>query len=267
MKQAICILLCLGMLFAAGCSCTPSQTPADNAENGSSTVIQDGQSSAVDGAPLPTRLPDASDEAGETPNANGLYNDPDTDATPEPKLTYEAYRAMNDDVIGWIDVPNTTIAYPVLYAGNNFYINHSPSRTRSDYGAIYLYENCAPTDKYLVLFGHAMKDGSMFAPLHSFSDRTFFEATPTFTYTYGDEVRTYRIFSTFIVDIDAEYASFMDTEMDDYVAFLEGLYSASAFRTDESFTFDENSEVVCLVTCNRVAYANGREVVLGLRQN
>lgn len=107
----------------------------------------------------------------------------------------------------------------------------------------------------------------MFAPLHNFSDREFFSNTPTFTLTDGDEKQTYRIFSAFVTDVDVEYPMFMTLGLsgEEYVAFLEELQDRSLFAV-EGITFDENSRVVCLVTCNRVSYANGREIVLGVLQ-
>lgn len=268
------VFLCL-LLLLVGCTCQkdpeaegPVATESPKTEEIVVTLPPEAEGQAPE---APTTEPEgeqakATPDPVGTPNAEGLYNDPDTKATPEPKYTYAEYRAMNEDVIGWVSVPNTTIDYPVLYNGTNYYINHSPSRNRSDYGAVYLYEECLPEDNYRILFGHAMKDGSMFAPLHNFTDREFFNNTTTFTVTDGDEKKTYRIFSAFVCDVDAEYPLFMNLGMEgeEYVGFLESLYAQSQYEAEGEFVFQADSQVVCLVTCNRVAYANGREVVLGL---
>lgn len=255
-------------LLLVGCSCGETDNVSKEQEGSSDPVsVTVTLPPNGNGEKTEEQAEEYSYEPVGTPKPDGLYNDPDTDATPEPKLSYEEYRAMNKDVIGWITVPNTTIDYPVLHCDTNYYINHSPTRTRSDYGSVYLYEQCERTDRYRIIFGHAMKDGSMFAPLHNFSDREFFSNTPTFTLTDGDEKQTYRIFSAFVTDVDVEYPMFMTLGLSgkEYVAFLEELQDRSLFAV-EGITFDENSRVVCLVTCNRVSYANGREIVLGVLQ-
>lgn len=262
-------VLCI-LLIAVGCSCRKEQEetgkePHRDAEQITVTLPPESTEQAVPETDAGSFAETTPDPVG-TPNAEGLYNDPDTKATPEPKYTYAEYRSMNEDVIGWVSVPNTTIDYPVLYNGTNYYINHSPSRNRSDYGAVYLYEECTPRDNYRILFGHAMKDGSMFAPLHNFTDREFFEHTTTFQVTDGDDTKTYRIFSAFVCDVDTDYPLFMNLGMEgeEYVRMLESLLAQSQYEAEGEFVFTKDSQVVCLVTCNRVSYANGREVVLGL---
>ncbi len=264
MKGLLLTVVFMLILSCVACSCgnteeditVPKPTPNSNSEAVRVEVGAEGENAT----PTPYEY-----SGEDTVNELGLYNNPDTDATPEPKLEYEQYRTLNPDVVGKISIPNTEIDYPVLYTDSNYYINHSPQRERSDYGSIYIDPRCSLADSYLIIYGHNMKNGSMFGGLHNFSDRNFFYSTPNFTLCIGDEIRTYRVFSTYVIDLDTDYPQFYNLGYvgDEWVKFLEEQRSLSKF--DEPVTFVEDSEVVALCTCNRTSYKNGRELVLAIR--
>lgn len=84
-----------------------------------------------------------------------------------------------DNSIGWINVPETKINYPVMYSGdNNFYLHRSVDGSYLRVGSIFLDYRCNSyfTDKINVLYGHNMSDGSMFADVIKFIDSSYFDS-------------------------------------------------------------------------------------------
>lgn len=116
---------------------------------------------------------------------------------------HEKFREINSDYVGWIVMPGTKINYPfVLGQDNSFYLNHNFQRRRLKHGAIFMdYRNRADfSDRHIVLYGHSMRDLSMFGVLDKFANESFFRNHQTFEIRLKDEIRTYRIFSAYQVD-------------------------------------------------------------------
>lgn len=83
-----------------------------------------------------------------------------------------------DNSIGWINVPETKINYPVMYSGDNdFYLHRAVDGSYLRVGSIFLDYRCNAdfTGKINVLYGHNMSDGSMFADVMKFIDREYFD--------------------------------------------------------------------------------------------
>ena len=84
-----------------------------------------------------------------------------------------------DNSIGWINVPETKINYPVMYSGdNNFYLHRSVDGSYLRVGSIFLDYRCNSdfTSRINILYGHNMSDGSMFADVMKFIDSGYFDS-------------------------------------------------------------------------------------------
>ena len=107
----------------------------------------------------------------------------EAEAEPEPSVI-ELLLQENSDFKGWITVPNTQIDNPIYQTDNNdFYLNHNQQKQKSIYGALFFdYQNViteAETDKNLVVYGHHMKNGSMFGNLTKYKQLRFYKQNPT----------------------------------------------------------------------------------------
>ncbi len=93
-------------------------------------------------------------------------------------IDFKALRAENPDVVGWITIPDTKIDYPILYTDNNdTYLHTDFNGNESVYGSIYL--DCDSEPDFSgwnnPIYGHHMKDGSMFKDVVKFKDEEFFK--------------------------------------------------------------------------------------------
>lgn len=122
-----------------------------------------------------------------------------------------ALKRKNADTYGWITVGGTRIDYPVVQAKNNsYYLDHAFTGVYLEAGAIYTdYRNDADpaANKNTIIYGHNMKNGSMFHDL-----QTYFDGTGDFLRDHRDIVLatengiyTYRIFALYKADADENY--------------------------------------------------------------
>ena len=104
-------------------------------------------------------------------------------------------------MVGWIKVEDTKIYYPVMQSIDepNFYLKHGFDKDYTDYGCPYIQENCdveKPSDN-LVIYGHNMKDGSMFSGLMKFRDKDFWEKHKTISFDTLTDHYEYEVVAVF----------------------------------------------------------------------
>jgi len=98
---------------------------------------------------------------------------------------FEELLAENNDVVGWITIDDTKIDYPIVQGKDNeTYLNRNFFHEETRAGSIFMdYRNDVKSDenKNMIIYGHRMKDGTMFQQLTKYLDQTFVEEHPTFT--------------------------------------------------------------------------------------
>ena len=93
-----------------------------------------------------------------------------------PEIDFDGLRAMNGDIVAWIQIPGIGVDYPVVQGKDNeHYLHYTFDGKENKAGSIFLdYRNRADfTDNKVILYGHNMKDGSMFSNLKKFQDAGF----------------------------------------------------------------------------------------------
>ena len=131
-------------------------------------------------------------------------------------LNLEALREENEDVIGWICIPDTNISYPLLqWTDNEFYLKHSWQQTPNPAGSIFMEWQNSPdfTDFNTIIYGHRMREQEMFGMLHQFRKKDFLESHPSVYILADDGVRRYDIFAVQRVKLDSPvYGLGLDTD-------------------------------------------------------
>ena len=157
---------------------------------------------------------------------------------------------LNEDVVGWLRIEGSAIDYPVVQGGDNvFYLTHGLKKEKNVNGSIFMdYRNGPGTDKHLILYGHNMKNKTMFAELLHYESRWFFERHPVIEFSTLYEDTRWEIFSVHFTDIRHDYIR-VDFENDsDFKTFVEDLKSRSLHPTD--IRVDEKDMILTLSTCS-----------------
>jgi len=180
---------------------------------------------------------------------------------------------QNPDMVGWISIAGTKLNYPVMQTPNNpnFYLKHNFDKTYSNYGCPYVQENCdvqKPSDN-LIIYGHHMNDGSMFAGLMKYKEQSFWEEHKTISFdTLTDrcEYEVVAVFKTVVYTDSAEsfrYYQFTDAEneaeFDEYIAKCKELA-----LYDTGISAEYGDKLITLSTCE-YSRTNGRLVVVAKR--
>lgn len=185
---------------------------------------------------------------------------------------YQAHFDMNNDLVGWIKVDGTKINYPVLQStpeNKDYYIDHDFYGRARGCGAIYVRESCdvfAPSDN-VTMYGHHMRDMSMFAGLDYYRKQSFWEEHQTFTFDTLFEHHTYQVIAVFKTSANpGQGFSFHQFENaaneEEFNEFINTVKSLAMYDTGISAEYGD--KLVCLTTCE-YTLSNGRLVVVGKR--
>ncbi|MBR6573301.1 MAG: class B sortase [Clostridia bacterium] len=187
-------------------------------------------------------------------------------------LSFDSLQAQNNDIKAWISIDNTNINNPVYQTtDNSFYIDHNMQKEKSRYGALFFDHNNIITNskasQNLTIYGHNMKDGSMFGTLQKYRKLDFYKSNPTFKLTtlYGQY--EYRIFSVMVMNAtskdDNNYIyNFVASDFENQGVFESWIYEAQE-RSLITTTVDvkKNDDILTLVTCSE-DFNNSRFVVM-----
>lgn len=107
---------------------------------------------------------------------NGQQDDPAESKAEEKTIDFAELRKINEDIVAWIQIPGIGVDYPVVQGEDNeYYLHHTFQKEANKAGSIFLdYRNRADfTEQRVIIYGHNMKDGSMFSNLKKYQDNAF----------------------------------------------------------------------------------------------
>lgn len=180
----------------------------------------------------------------------------------------------NFDVVGWIQIENTTIDYPLLQTTNNdYYLTHNYKRQESKYGSIYVKSECNILDdnSNLIIYGHNMKDKQMFNQLLNYMDKNYYNQHKTIKIATEQGEDMYSIVAVFKSKIFYQdkkdvfkyynYTSFDNP--DEYNTFIANCKKMQLYDTGVSAEYGD--KLITLVTCE-YSQEDGRFVVVAKRE-
>ncbi len=192
---------------------------------------------------------------------------------PDNPIDFAALQAKNPDTVAWIQVPGTVIDYPVMRSGGdreeNFYLDHNSEGKSHVAGSIYMQKlnEAKFSDPNTVLYGHDMRNGSMFAGLHQYRKKAFFDEHRTITVYTPGHILTYEIYSAFVYDNRHILNSFNFYNKDDYAAFLKQTLNPTSMtkQVREGVSVTTNARILTLSTCTGIS--TQRYLVVGVLTN
>ena len=184
---------------------------------------------------------------------------------------FQAIYELNNDFIGWIYVPGAKIDYPVMqtYEDPNFYLDHDFEKNWNPAGCIYARRQCdvfRPSDN-IVLYGHHMRNGSMFASLKHYTEKEFWEENQFVYFDTLYERHVYQIIAVFKttanIGLGFNYHQFNDAaNQEEFDAFMAEVHRLQFY--DTGLTAQYGDKLITMSTCE-YTLDNGRLAVLAKR--
>lgn len=169
-------------------------------------------------------------------------------------IDYSYLNSINSDCLGYILIPNTNISYPIVQGtDNDKYLDTSFTNTSTKSGSIFLDYRNTPylSDSFNLIYGHNMKDSSMFADINKYSDEDYYkEHSDVYISMLSGQNVKYNIVSVVMTgpyDEDIYDYSFDTLSKEDLVKRLVNIKSKSLYETYNPVDFDK--PIVVLSTC------------------
>lgn len=163
----------------------------------------------------------------------------------------------NSHLTGWLSIEGMKINYPVMQCEDDeYYLHHDFYGNEDKYGCLYVRERAdvnTPGTNF-VIYGHNMRDGSMFGDLDFYKDEAFFEEHPIISFDTLYEERTYEIVAVFLSRVYREdeevfkYYDFYEADtQEEFQDFYENIKSMSLY--DTKVTAEYGDTFITLSTC------------------
>lgn len=188
----------------------------------------------------------------------------DTDANSLPAdmayladIDLSTLRAVNKDVVGWIMIPDTVVSYPLMRGEDNqFYLKHSWQGSSNSGGSIFLDYRCSPdlSDSYSVIYGHRMRNDSMFGTLKYYVKADYWQEHPSVWIVTNDAIRRYDIFAVWEAPVDSAVYTMDFSSEQAFRDFLDMALSESVISTGITPTTED--PILTLSTCTSFGHSS-----------
>ncbi len=188
--------------------------------------------------------------------------DDSTPAAEKSQMDFEKLLNINPDTVAWITLPDTVIDYPVVQGEDeSYYLHHLFTGKRGASGCIFMDMTNAPdfSDRNTVLYGHHMKNGSMFAGLEKFGEQSYYDAHKTMTLFTPSGDHTVEWFAGYGTTSDRVPTAFESDQA--FSDFLAQAVTNSDFETDVQVL--PTDRLLTLSTCTYFMY-DARYLLIGV---
>lgn len=178
---------------------------------------------------------------------------------------------MNSDIVGWMSIPCIGVDYPVMHTPDDpeYYLRRNFDKEKNTRGCLFIQADCdvfAPSDN-ITIYGHRMRDGTMFGKLNKFQKKSFRDENPYIFFDTLTERHTYEIMSVFLTTASVgegfRYHAFVEAETEaEFDAFIKQCKKLALY--DSGVEAEYGDKLICLSTCE-YSQTNGRLVVVAKR--
>ena len=173
---------------------------------------------------------------------------------------------INPDTVGWLRIEDTRIDYPVVKGVDNaFYLDHGFDKAPNVAGAVFMdTRNIGDgSDRHTLVYGHRMRDGSMFRDLEKYGEADFYQTHREFELQTLHGTFRYRVFSAYVTNTDFLFIKtrFEENEYDEFLTQIRDLnIHADMTALEAEPLLDDQSRILTLATCSRT-FEDARFVV------
>jgi sortase B len=168
------------------------------------------------------------------------------------RVSFDELKAINEEIVGWIQIPGTQISYPIMHGDDDaYYLNHTFSGNVNSSGSIFMeaLNSGDFSDLHTIIYGHNMKNGAMFAGLKSYQSPSYLVSHPTVYVDLQSGTHAYQIFSCYETEANSDSYTIGFAQDDQYAEFLSTLKSRSAYDTGVDVSVEDS--IITLSTCTK----------------
>lgn len=166
------------------------------------------------------------------------------------QVDFEGLKKVNPDIIAWIQIPALDISYPVVQGNDNYYyLHHMFDGQANKNGSVFVDYHNQPdfTDSNTIIYGHNMKNGSMFGTLDRYQDQNLCQQYPYFYIYVPGAVLEYQIISCYAGRNGSAGYTYSFPEPEDFQKFVDTVLSYSGY--DMGVAVADTDHIVTLSTC------------------
>lgn len=175
---------------------------------------------------------------------------------PEKNIDFDMLHSeVSEDIYAWIYIPNTNVDYPVFQhpTDNAYYLEHNVDGSEGYPGCIYTenYNSKDFSDPQTVIYGHNMRDGTMFSDLHKYEDEQFFDENK-YVFIYTEQtVYVYKIFAAYQTNNAHQLLNYDFSRKENLLNYLENVRALESELKlfDDDVVFSGDDKVLTLSTC------------------
>ena len=177
-----------------------------------------------------------------------------------PTVDFAALTSQNPEIVGWVQIPDTLVNYPVAqHSDNDWYLEHTFLGQYNLAGSVFMdyRSSSALSDRVTVMYGHHLKNGAMFARVADYSEQSEFDTVREVYYVTADgTLHTLQPLCSLVVSgYDTDVLQFDFADDASFQAYVESLISRSSASVDGA-TSAGVSHIYILSTCS---YATDNE--------
>lgn len=171
--------------------------------------------------------------------------------TQKRSIDWEYLKSINKDIIAWIEIDNTKIDYPILKDKDVYYLKHTFDKKYNSNGSIFTTNSYPFEDKETIVYGHNMKNGSMFSDLGKYLNKDFLNShfnfkiyTPTCNYEA-------RIFSVYSIGVETESNNIKSLNFEDRIEY---------YKKASEYNIETDSNIKKIVKLSTCSYLNATTI-------
>lgn len=181
-----------------------------------------------------------------------------------PAVNIEAAQEVNEEITAWLYSPDTMIDYPVCFGEDNtYYLNHLADGTPNANGCLFIDCRNAKelSDDNIIIYGHHMRSGAMFAGLIKYKSQEYYDEHPVMYLTSGNTVYRLELFSGYVTDMGSSAYQIDCGTGTEFADWLREISARSNFRPNP-IRLTTSDHIVTLSTC-AYDFQDARYVVHG----
>ncbi|MCH5257717.1 MAG: class B sortase [Lachnospiraceae bacterium] len=182
----------------------------------------------------------------------------DDESDKDMRQRYEELYSINSDLVGWLSIEGTDIDYPVVqHEDNEYYLSHDFYGNEDKYGCLFVknFVSIDPLNTNVIIYGHSMKDGSMFGSLDEYKSERFYKQHPHISFDTLYDEGTYDVIAVFESqvyeddeDIFKYYQFYNANTEEEFSYFYDNVKKLSIY--DTGVTAEYGDTFITLSTCS-----------------